>query len=77
VEPINSIDEAKRAIASFEGAPEDFALPISDGMQDQLGVNMAIITDYILARDWEPDGFEQRQGFRVYRYKAFEYGESE
>ena len=72
MEPITNVEEAKRAIESFEGGPEDFALPISDGMQDQLGMNMAIITDCALARGWEPGGFEQRQGFRVYRYKAFE-----
>ncbi len=72
MEPITRVDEAQRAIESFEGAPEDFALPISDEMQDHLGMNMAIITECVLAKGWEPHGFEQRQGFRVYRYKAFE-----
>jgi hypothetical protein len=72
MEPITNVEEAKRAIESFEGGAEDFALPISDGTQDQLGINMAIITDYALARGWDTGGFYQRQGFRVYRYKAFE-----
>ena len=67
MELINNVGEAKRVIESFQGAPEEFALPISDESQDQVGMNMAIITDCILARGWVPDGFEQRQGFRVYR----------
>jgi hypothetical protein len=33
MEPITNVEEAKRAIESFEGGPKDFALPISDGMQ--------------------------------------------
>jgi hypothetical protein len=70
-EPVTNIEEAQRAIESCEGRPEDSALPISDGMQAQLGMNMASITDCALARGWEPGGFEQRRGFRVYRYKAF------
>jgi hypothetical protein len=65
MEPMTNVEEARRAIESFEGGPEDFALPISDGMQDQLGTNMAIITDCAPARGWEPGGCEQRQGFRV------------
>ena len=72
MELITSVDKAKRAIESFEGAPEEFALPVSDELQDQFGMNVAVITDCALARGWEPNGFEQRQGFRVYRYKAFE-----
>jgi hypothetical protein len=72
MEPITTVDEAKLSIKSFAGAPEDFVLPISAEMQDPIGVNMAIITDCVLARGWEPNGFEQREGFRVYRYKLLE-----
>lgn len=60
MEPITNVEGAKRAYESFEGGTEDFALPISGGMQEQLGMNMAIITDCALARGWEPGGFEQR-----------------
>lgn len=67
--PITSIDEARNAVESFTGAPEEFLLPISDELNDDIGINMAIITDLILARGWEPDGFDQRSGFRIYRYK--------
>ncbi len=42
---------------------------IQDVLQDAMGVGMAIITDAILAKGWDLDGFEQRDGYRVYRYK--------
>jgi hypothetical protein len=72
LKPINNLAEVRRVIESFEGEPEEFALPISDELQDLTGMNMAIITDYILAKGWEPNGYEQRDGFRIYRYKAFD-----
>lgn len=72
MELINSIADAKRLIESFDGSPEEFLLPVSDELQDNFGLNMAVITDHVLAKGWEPDGFEQRQGFRLYRYKALD-----
>jgi len=36
MERMTNVEEAQRAIESFEGGPEDFALPISDGMRDSL-----------------------------------------
>lgn len=68
-EPIDSIEQARVLIESFSGGPEDFTLAISDELQDAIGLNMAIITDYILKKGWEPDGFSQHDGYRVYRYK--------
>ncbi len=50
------------------GSADDFVLPVSDEWLDPAGINMAIITDAILARGWEPAGFEQKDGYRVYRY---------
>jgi hypothetical protein len=70
--PITSVHDARRAIESFKGPAEDFLLPISDELHDPLGLNIAIITDFILAKEWEPDGFDQRDGFRVYRYKSWD-----
>jgi hypothetical protein len=67
--PIASIDEARQLVAAHSGNPEDFRLPISDQLQDPIGLNMAIITDAILKRGWEPDGFVQERGFRIYKYK--------
>jgi hypothetical protein len=39
---------------------------------DPLGANMAIVTDAILKRGWEPDGFEDKGDHRLYLYKAMD-----
>lgn len=39
------------------------------GEPDTMGAGMAIILDAILAQGYEPDGFEQREGYRLYHYK--------
>jgi hypothetical protein len=70
MKPIATVEEAQRVIQSYRGKPEDFRLPIADGLLDPVGINMAIITDGILAREWEPDGYVQENGFRVFKYKA-------
>ncbi len=67
--PVTSLDDAKRLVESFPGRPEDFVLALSDELLDPFGMNMAIIMDRVLARGWAPNGFEQQQGFREYRYK--------
>ncbi len=66
---IKSIEEAQEMIRAFEGKPEDFKLPISDDLQDPMGMNIAIITDNILKKGWMPGGFDQEQGYRIYKYK--------
>lgn len=69
-DPIDNIEQARVLIEAFSGRGEDFTLAVSDELQDEIGINMAIITDYILKRGWEPDGFSQHDGYRVYRYKT-------
>lgn len=69
--PITTLDEAMRLVEEFEGVPTDFRLAIDDSLNDIVGVNMALITDRILQRGWEPNGFTQGEGFRVYLYKEF------
>ena len=54
-----------------------FELAISDGMtfagdQDLMGAGMAMVLDAILAQGYEPDAFEQRDGYRLYRYRRME-----
>ncbi|TKR30674.1 hypothetical protein FCE95_11240 [Luteimonas gilva] len=66
--PFTDIGSALASIDGFSGLPEDFVLAISDDMQDPMGAGMAIVADRILARGWLPAGFEQREGFRLYRY---------
>lgn len=70
--PHTTIEAARESIENFGGAPEDFSLPVSDDLNDSMGVAMAVLTDAALARGWEPAGFEQRNGYRVYRYAAME-----
>ena len=70
MKPFTDIDAARQAIEQFAGAPEDFVLPISDEVQGPMGLTMAIITDAILAKGWDLDGFEQHQGYRLYKYKS-------
>jgi hypothetical protein len=69
-QPIKTIEEAQKLIESFRGNPADFRLAISDELQDPIGINIAIITDFILKKGWMPDGFDEEEGYRVYRYKS-------
>ena len=69
VEPIRSLDEALRAIKSYQGDPEDFQLLIADELLDPAGFHAAVILDAIWARGWNLEGFEQHAGFRTYKVK--------
>ncbi|WP_115529618.1 hypothetical protein [Xanthomonas campestris] len=64
------LNSALMAVDGFIGPPEEFELPISNDLQDPFGVTMAVITDRALSRGWWPDGFEQRDGYRLYRYSG-------
>ena len=66
---IESIEDALTAVDAFEGEAVDFVLPISESLLDPVGINIAIITDKILKRGWEPNGFDQHDGYRNFRYK--------
>jgi hypothetical protein len=51
-----------------------FQLAISEsftfaGKPDTMGAGMAVLLDKILGIGYEPDGFEQKNGFKLYRYK--------
>jgi len=67
--PVTTVEEAIRIIAEYQGAASDFQLPIAESLLDPVGMNMAIITDNILGKDFMPDGFEQKAGYRLYKYK--------
>ncbi len=64
------VDSVLVAIDRFTGRPEEFALAISDDLQDPVGISMAVITDRVLSRGWLPAGFEQKDGFRLYHYSG-------
>ena len=66
--PIADREEAiEYVIQNFSETEE--TLWLSDSLNDNMGVNMAIILDYILKAGYMPDGFEQKGGYRVYKYK--------
>ena len=46
-----------------------FELTLSERLLDTAGVSMAIILDEILGLGFLPDGFDDREGYRVFRYK--------
>jgi len=69
VKPIESLEEGMDHVANFVGKPEEFELAIPESLLDPLGINMSLITDRVLGRGWQPDGFTQGNGFRLYRYK--------
>jgi|ERR1043165_4146306 hypothetical protein len=65
--PITSIEEAKKYIGeNFNDSIE--TLWVSDKLNDPMGFRMAIIGDSVLAAGYMPDGFEQQDGYRIYKY---------
>ncbi|PPT25241.1 hypothetical protein [Xanthomonas arboricola] len=64
------LDSALVAIDAFTGLAEEFELSIPSDLQDPFGVNMAVITDRVLARGWWPEGFERKDGYWSYRYST-------
>ncbi len=70
MKPVTTVQEARNLIEAYEGHPEDFQLQVADELLDPMGMNMAIITDSILAREWEPNGYTQANGCHIYKYKA-------
>ncbi|HKA01085.1 MAG TPA: hypothetical protein VKE70_31450 [Candidatus Solibacter sp.] len=52
--PVTDVSEGVRRIEAHTGQPEEFLLPISDALLDPVGVNMAIVADAVLQRDWCP-----------------------
>ena len=71
IDAYTDVRKAMQAVDSFTGPPTDFILAVADSMNDQIGMNLALITDRILAKGWEPDGFLQKSGYRLYRYKEW------
>ena len=72
MKPVASVQEAMRLVDTFVGHPSEFQILVPDSLNDPVGINMAIITDRVLARGWQPNGFEQADGYRIYRYEPLE-----
>jgi hypothetical protein len=70
-------DTAESAVRYVKGAAlseATFTLAISNrltfaGRPDTMGAGMAVVMDAILAKRFWPDGFDQKEGYRLYRYK--------
>ncbi|HSG04957.1 MAG TPA: hypothetical protein VLB09_01010 [Nitrospiria bacterium] len=69
MKPINRLEGALKAVEGLREDARGWELPVSDELQDPGGMNMALITDAILKKGWEPDGFIQKEGYRIYLYK--------
>jgi hypothetical protein len=70
LKPFTDVEAAIAAVEAFDKEVKKFELAIGDNLQDCIGLQMAQITDRALARGWEPCGFVQKNGFRLYRYEA-------
>lgn len=66
-EPIKTIEEARTFVKENFRDKEEILL-ISNKLNDPMGLNMAIIADAILKAGYMPDGFDQEDGHRVYKY---------
>lgn len=65
--PLKSLDEARKFVQdNFKNTEE--TLWISDEINDPMGMNMAIIANGILKEGYMPDGFDQKNGYRIYKY---------
>jgi hypothetical protein len=72
-----TFDSAEAAVKYVKGATlsePTFTLAIADrftfaGQPDTMGAGMAVVLDAILAKGFWPDGFDQKEGYRLYRYK--------
>lgn len=69
MKPFKDINEAAQYVENFTGHAADLKLPVCDSLIDPVGINMAVITDKILDKGWQPDGFEEKEGYRIYWYK--------
>jgi len=67
MQPIKTLKGAQNYVEEFFTEKEE-RLPIADTLNDQMGANMAIIGDGILKKGYMPNGFEQREGYRIYKY---------
>ena len=69
-----SAEAAVRYVKDTTFDQPTFTLAVADGFTfagqaDTMGAGMAFVLDAILAKGFWPDGFEQKDGYRVYRYK--------
>ena len=72
-----SAEEVLAYLETNQPAGGLFQLAISDsftfsGQPDTVGAGMAVILEKILKLGYEPDGFDQKDGYKLYNYKQME-----
>nr|WP_315245454.1 hypothetical protein [uncultured Flavobacterium sp.] len=68
LKPITTIESAKIFVKQNFKSNEETLL-ISDELNDPVGMNMAIIGNEILGLGYNVNGFEQKKGYRIYKFK--------
>ncbi len=68
MDAFTSLEDARNYVTESFNEKEETLL-VSDELNDGMGLNMAIIADGILKKGYMPDGFEQKDGYRIYKYK--------
>ena len=71
MKPFTDVGAALEFVKSYRGSAAELELPIADSLQDPVGLNMSLILDHLLSREWEPAGYDQMDGYRIYRYKEW------
>lgn len=64
---LTTVGDAQKFVTESFNEQEE-TLMISDELNDAIGLNMTIITDAILKKGYMPNGFEQKEGYRIYKY---------
>lgn len=68
--PLKSVEEVISFITENFKNPEE-TLWIDNSLNDNMGMNMAIIGNKLLQTGYLPNGFEQKEGYRIYKYTEF------
>ena len=73
--PSGTLEALLAEIGGFESASPRFELWVPQhltlrGEPTRTDVAMAVVLDKVLGMGYEPDGFTEAEGGRIYRYKA-------
>jgi hypothetical protein len=66
--PLTTREEALEYIAANFNGESERTLWIADTLIDPSGLNMAILGDALLKAGYMPNGAEQKEGYRIYKY---------
>lgn len=72
MKPFKDAKEAAEYVENFDGKASELRLAICESLLDPIGITMSIITEKVLEKGWEPNGYEEKEGYRVYTYKEME-----